>query len=197
MTNTKLPLEGDRLTWSSPMGTIVEVQNVGRGIYVVRKNGNLVEQFRTEQAARDLAREMSNIILQADVQRLAATQQEVATATPYTPKKEIPAAPSLAEVKAKLGGTGMTRIATVAKGSLTKISESQREALVNAVKHCGGRVYRGGKLIVGNVPGAKIALTLSQLYALEKRGYITLVEENFQVRGGEVTDTCKRALGLA
>ena len=179
------------------MGTIVEVQNVGRGIYVVRKNGNLVEQFRTEQAARDLAREMSNIILQADVQRLAATQQEVATATPYTPKKEIPAAPSLAEVKAKLGGTGMTRIATVAKGSLTKISESQREALVNAVKHCGGRVYRGGKLIVGNVPGAKIALTLSQLYALEKRGYITLVEENFQVRGGEVTDTCKRALGLA
>lgn len=178
------------------MGTTIEVQNLGRSLYAVRKNGNLVEQFHSEEAARGLARKMSNLILKADRQRLEATKQEVATATPYTPKEETPAA-SLADVKAKLGGTGMTRIATVTRGSLTKISPSQREALINAIKYCGGRIYRGGKLIVGNVPGTKIALTLSQLYALEKRGYVTLIEENFEVFGGLVTEGCKRALGLA
>lgn len=204
MTNTtaqapKLPREGDRLTWTSPRGTQVEIQNVGHSIYVVRKNGNQVEKFRTEQAARDLARKISNIILEAD--RAAIEAAKIEEATPYTPKQEAPkpvkAAPTLAETMKNLGGNGQTRIASVAKGSLTKISTSQREALANSIKYCGGRLYRGGKLIVGNIPGAKIALTLSQLYALEKRGYVTLIEENFQIKGGWVTDSCKRALGLA
>jgi|WetSurMetagenome_2_1015567.scaffolds.fasta_scaffold305765_1 hypothetical protein len=204
MTNTtapKLPLNGDRLTWTSPMGTSVEVQNIGRGIYTVRKDGNLVEQFTTEEAARDLAREMSNIILRADRQRMEANQEAIKTATPYTtpetPKTpEIPKPTRFEDIKIKLGGIGQTRISTVAKGSLTKISDSQREALTNAVQYCGGRVYRGGALKTAP-NGGKIALTLSQLYALEKRGLITLIEENFQVYGGLVTDSCRGILGLA
>jgi len=197
MTN-KLPLNGDRLAWTSPMGTNIEVQNIGRG-YTVRKDGELVERFTTEEAARDLARKMSQTILRADRQRMEANQEAIKTATPYTPAEtptETPKPASFADLKAKLGGTGQTRIATVAKGSLTKISASQEEALINSIKHCAGRLYRGGKLITGN-NGGKIALTLTQLYALEKRGFVTLIEENFQVYGGWVTDSCKRMLGLA
>jgi hypothetical protein len=181
------------------MGTNIEVQNIGRGLYTVRKDGNLVEQFTTEEAARNLARKMSQTILHADRQRMEANQEAIKTATPYTPAEtpaETPKPASLADLKVKLGGNGQTRIATVAKGSLTKISASQEEALINSIKYCAGRLYRGGKLITSN-NGDKIALTLSQLYALEKRGFVTLIEKNFQVHGAWVTDSCKRMLGLA
>lgn len=180
------------------MGTLIEIQRT-KFTYVVYKNKNSVGSFDTEKEARDLARGMSQIILRSDRQRMEANQEAIKNATPYTPTEtttETQKPASFSDIAKRLGGIGQTRISTVAKGSLTKISASQEEALINSIKHCSGRIYRGGKLITGN-NGGKIALTLTQLYALEKRGFVTLIEENFQVHGAWVTDSCKRMLGLA
>lgn len=163
------------------MGTTIEVQNIGRSIYTVRKNGNLVEKFSTETAALDLAREMSHLILRSDRQRMAI------------PTVTTTDSPNLTDVKTRLGGENTT-VTTVARGSLTKISAPQEEALRNAIQYCGGKIRRGGKLHTGQV--TSIALTLTQLYALQKRGYVTLIERNFEVLGGLVTDCARRALGL-
>jgi hypothetical protein len=207
MTNTaaitkpspKFPCEGDRMIWASPRGTIVEVQRT-RFTYVVTKNQKNLGTFTTETEARKLAKDVSTLILRADRATMEANREAIATATPYAPKPsapetpEAPSASSLKEISSQLGGNEMNKSANVARGSLTTISSSQREALINAVKYCGGKVRRGGKLHYGQI--TSIALTLTQLYALEKRGYIVLIIKNFEVLGGLVTDSARRTLGL-
>jgi hypothetical protein len=187
------------MIWMSPMGTEIEVRRT-RFTYVVTKNREDIGTFATETEARKLAKDVSALILRADRATMEANKEAIATATPYAPKSntsetpEAPKTPSLKEVATELGGNQMNQSASVARGSLTTISSSQREALTNSIKYCGGKVRRGGKLHSGQV--ASIALTLTQLYALESRGYITLITKNFEVLGGWVTEGARRTLGL-